>query len=348
VMFSAWRLATSRPAGFLGFTTFLQVYIFAGYICLSVGHMFLQQRAGVSGYSIISATVMIYVGKFTVSFLMFLYKGNLSAGFSSLVAPGCSRFGKLPACTLPLITGGLLAGYDALSFFSLAHFDPTTYQIFVHTRVICIGFLWQFAFRRKLSATQWLAFVLFTAAGITKSLDRNQLQEIGFHKAIGIVILQIVMSAFANISSEVLLKEMAMPTDLLNACMYFWGLVWLVIALLCTRGPGALYSELLSPVAWSKLHADPWMIGSICCMTAFGITTAYLLKELSNIVKELSGCIVMILSTILSWQLFGNSVITPRCLLGISMAVLGVGVYSTDPLRNTCKDEATPILRGKL
>merc|ERR1712072_1544303 len=107
-----------------------------------------------------SATIIIYVGKCAVSFLMFLCRSDLRAGFSSILAPGCARFGRLPACFLPLIPGGLFAAYDTLSFLSLSNLDPATYQILVQLRIVWVGILWQLAFHRNLSATQWFALLL--------------------------------------------------------------------------------------------------------------------------------------------------------------------------------------------
>jgi hypothetical protein len=87
-----------------------------------------------------------------------------------------------------------------------------------------------------------------------------------------------------------------MPIDLVNTCTYLWGMVCLTIVLLSTEGFGALYSEVLSPSAFAKLWADPWMMSAICCLSAFGILTAYFLKELSNIMAEIAGGAVLFVS----------------------------------------------------
>mmetsp|Transcript_52698 Transcript_52698/g.98860 ORF Transcript_52698/g.98860 Transcript_52698/m.98860 type:complete len:767 (+) Transcript_52698:80-2380(+) len=334
VISSAWCSLSSVRFRFLGLTTFLQVVLLLSFIAFGVGHVFVMQRAGTTGYSLISATILIYVGKCVVSFLMFLGRTDLKAGFSTLGAPGCTRFGKVPAFILPSIPGGLLAIGDCLTFLSLAHLDPVTFQIFLHMRIVFVGLSWELIFRRKLSATQWLALLIFMVAGITKGVDRVQVNGAGLHAGICIVLVKSLIGALAGVFSEVLLKEMEMPTDLVNTCTYFWGLVWLVIVMMCAGGESALYSNFLSAAAWSKLQADPWMQGAICCLTVWGIIVAYFLKELSNIAKESAQAFVIIGSTILQWLLVGNSVITMMGMMGITMALLGVCVYSTDPLQN--------------
>lgn len=336
VMFSRWRSADDMPAGFLGLTTFPQFAVLMLYIFFSVLHMFLQRHAGSTGYSVISATVLVYTGKLTVAFIMFLCRADVHEGFSALLAPGCTRFGKLPAFMLPMIPGGLLAGYDALSFVSLGDLDPATYQIMVHMRIIFVCFLWQLMFQRKLSGTQWFAILLFTTAGIQKGIDVVQVPDVRLYRGIQTVALQTLMSAFANVSSEVLLKEMPMPADLVNTCMYMWGFIWLIVAMLCHQGYGAIYSELLSPDAWARLQADSYMVGSILSLIGFGITTAYLLKLLSNIVKELSGGCVIVITCVV------QMVTSTMGILGCIMAILGIGVYGSDPLREKVKEAATP------
>jgi len=290
--------------------------------------MFLQERAGVTRYSIISVTFLVYFGKCAVSFMMFLCKGDL-------------RLGRLDTISLKshvglMITGGVLAFYDALSFLCLRKFDTATYQVLSHMRVIFVSFLWQGAFRRKLSSTQWQSLLLLIVAGITKTVARAESMDAALLVGpIWILFLQNGLCAAANVSSEALLKNMAVPTDLVNTLIYFWGLVWLVIVMLCTQGPNAFYTDVLSPVAWARLQADPCMIGSICSLIALGITTAYLLKALSCIVKEMSGAVVMIVSAILQRYLIGLSVLTSMEILGISLAVLSILLYCTDPIQET-------------
>lgn len=334
VLFSAWRSASSVPAGFLGISSAAQGAILVGYIFLSTSHGFLQHHAGSTGYPVIAATLLIYVGKIVVSLLMFLCKCDVRAGLSSLLAPGCARFGQVPAWVLPMIPGGLFACYDALSFTSLVNLDPATYQVLLYTRVIFVCFMWQVMFRRKLSTSQWLAALIFVTAGITKGFDRAQLGGSGFSIGIVIMLVQTLVSAVACILAEILLKEMRMPTDLLNTCMYLWGFVWLTVVMMCQQGYREVYYNFTSPDAWSKLQGDPWMIGSICCLIAFGIVTSYLLKELSNFVKELSRSFVLFACTALQWIIVGRSAMTTLSVLGMVLAVLGVCVYNTDPVQN--------------
>jgi len=344
-IFLWWRSGTSMQTGFLGVTTVPQVVLLLGFISCSASYGFILERAGKTGYSIISATILVYIAKCVVSSFMCFCRTDQIVGFDTLFAPGCTRFGKLPACILPVIPGGLLAGGDCLTFLGLANIDPVTFLIFMNLRTVFVGILWEMLFRRKLSATQWLALLLFMVAGITKGFDRAYAMDTsGLQAGACITIVKALIGALACVFSEVLLKEMTMPTDLVNTCTYLWGLVWLVIMMLCGGGAGTLHSNLLSAAAWSKLQGDPWMIGSICHLSVWGIISAYLLKHLSNIVKESAQAFVIVISTALQCLLIDSSVINSVGMMGMSMAVLGVCVYSIDPLENRDKPvDSNPI-----
>jgi len=127
---------------------------------------------------------------------------------------------------------------------------------------------------------------------------------------------------------------MPLHTDLVNACTYFWGLVGLICAMLCIGGFNELYSELMAPAAWVKLRTDPYMMASVGWLVVFGILCAYLLKELSNIVKEVSGAFVVITCLGVQWMIQGNSAITATGIMAMTMAFLGISTYNTDPFAN--------------
>jgi len=234
-------LAVSNTGLSLGITTLTQATIFASFVCLSVAHMFSQERAGSTQYSIISATVLVYFGKCAVSFTMFLCKGDMRVDLDS----DSGKYGKWTSIFLLMVAGGLFAGYDALSFLVLHNFDPATYQVLKHMRVVFISVLWQVVFQTKLSCTQWQALILLIVAGVTKVLGRSAVLDTATVGAtIWIMVAQCTMCAFANVYSEALLKDAAkMPTDLVNTIIYLWGLISLVMVMVCSQGPDKLNSE---------------------------------------------------------------------------------------------------------
>jgi len=321
-------------SGVLGIESGFQIAIFLAYVAFSCTHMFLQRRAGATGYSVVSATIVIYALKCLCALCMYIAKGG--RGFYALLEPtGGARFGRIPTCMLTLLPGGCLGCYDALSFLSLSALDPVTYQIVLHMRLVFIALLWQFTFRRQLTSTQWFALLLFAVASTTKGIE--QIRDFGpdVHRGLHIALFQILMAVFGNVMTECLLKEVPVATDLLNTCLYFQGLVVLLVVVCVTNGgPSAVHSTLLAPRAWKELISDPWMISSIVCMVMFGIVTAYFLRELSNLLKELSACFVIVASAFVEWVLLGASSCTMLGLQAVALAILAVGVYNAEPLES--------------
>mmetsp|Transcript_9641 Transcript_9641/g.28461 ORF Transcript_9641/g.28461 Transcript_9641/m.28461 type:complete len:537 (-) Transcript_9641:71-1681(-) len=333
------------PEGFLGIWSRFQMVTFFAYVFFACALMFLQHRAGNTSYSVMSATIIVYALKCTSSLVAHVCKGQ--GDFASLLEPtGGSYLGRIPTWLLTLVPGGCLGAYDALSFLSLASLDPVTYQIVLHLRLVLITLLWQVTFRRRLTPSHWFAILLFFMATATQGLE--QAKDLATHRGLLLVVLQIITAVGGNVMAEFVLKEVPVATDLLNACLYFEGLVVLLVMVCCTHGgPAAVYSALLAPAAWKELVADPWMVSSIVCMAIFGIVTAYFLREMTNLLKELSACFVLILSAVLEWGVLGSSSCTCSGIQAVVLVILAVGVYNAEPLENKSTQENRKQLAPK-
>ena len=57
--------------------------------------------------------------------------------------------------------------YNNLAFTNLAIFDPTTYFMFMQTRLLLTGIIYQFLFKRKLSGKQWISLLILTLGMIS-------------------------------------------------------------------------------------------------------------------------------------------------------------------------------------
>ena len=68
---------------FLGITTSFQGALFSFYCVLSCIHMFLQTRSGSTGYSVVAATVLIYVCKCVFAMRMHVVREGASMNLLS-------------------------------------------------------------------------------------------------------------------------------------------------------------------------------------------------------------------------------------------------------------------------
>jgi len=265
---------------------------------------------------------------------------------SRLWRPAGGGFGATPGGLLCLVPGTCLALYDTFSFISLAGLDPVSYQIIMHARMVFIGLTWQVAFRKTLTPIQWSALLLVLIASLTKAVD--QLSEIGV-PAVGplrTALLQCVFAVVANVTSELLLKELNMPTDLINTAQYFQGLIVLLCGLCISHGsPQALGTQVFGAEAWQRLYGDPWMASSIACLIVFGIVTAYFLRELSNVLKEIAGSGVIVVTAMVDWGVLGLSTCTPLGAEAVGLAVVALGIYNAKPLET--RKEGEKAAQGK-
>ena len=61
--------------------------------------------------------------------------------------------------------------YNNLAFTNLAIFDPTTYFMFMQTRLLMTGIIYQFLFKRKLSGKQWISLLILTLGCMIQKLN---------------------------------------------------------------------------------------------------------------------------------------------------------------------------------
>merc|ERR1719382_1046675 len=104
---------------------------------------------------------------------------------------------------------------------------------------------------------------------------------------------------------------------------------------------GAISGELIGQEALHKLAGDPWMVASILCLAGHGIAAAYFVRELSNVLKEMSGACGLVLSAAFEWGVLRNSLCTGLGIEAVLLAVLALLAYNTEPVEpaKNLKDE---------
>eukprot|EP00440_Ansanella_granifera_P011891 gb/GFBE01012923.1/.p1 GENE.gb/GFBE01012923.1/~~gb/GFBE01012923.1/.p1 ORF type:complete len:853 (+),score=166.29 gb/GFBE01012923.1/:1-2559(+) len=313
--------------GFFGITRSLQGWVFASFVFLSMMQMFLQKEAGSTRYSLVSAAILIYLARVVVSVCMCLCKGQLKKVWRL-----SEKKGGVPVYMLTMIPGAMYALYDWLSFQTQSSLDPVS-TVILRLRLVVIAVVWQVTFQKNFSAAQWLAFVACSAASSVEAFGHEMKAGRLLPWDLLSACLQVVFSVCASIVSEVLLKDCSVPTDLINACSYLQGLLVLLVAEVCTAPAGsASLDELISAPARERLLKDPRMVASMACLTAFGIVTAYFLRELSNPVKELSSCVVILFSALAQVMLSGWQDFDGRNAQAMILSVLAIGLYNIDAL----------------
>ena len=72
-----------------------------------------------------------------------------------------------------LVPAFLYCFYNNLAFTNLAIFDPTSYFMFMQTRLLMTGVIYQFLFKKKLSCKQWISLLVLTIGCMLQKLNLN-------------------------------------------------------------------------------------------------------------------------------------------------------------------------------
>lgn len=234
---------------------------------------------------------------------------------------------RLPALTLAFVPGACSACCDALSFLSLAELDPVSYQVILHLRLVLMTLLWRLVLHRQLTLARWFVLLLFTIAGATKALELE-----GANRALSLVLLQALVAAGGNAASEFLLTNLSMPSDLLDACLYFQGIMGLlVVACAVQGGPASLALAVFATDGWRELLTDQWLMGSACCLAAFGLAATRALRELPVSLKDLCTGSVVAATAAIEWGTMSAAPCTVLSLQAVVLVLLALGLYATDP-----------------
>ena len=77
-----------------------------------------------------------------------------------------------------MVPAMLYCFYNNLAFTNLAIFDPTTYFMFMQTRLLMTGVIYQFLFKKNLSGKQWISLLILTVGCMIQKLNPDLLGSI--------------------------------------------------------------------------------------------------------------------------------------------------------------------------
>jgi len=253
---------------------------------------------------------------------------------------------------LYFVPAALYCLYNNLSFVSLSYFDPTTYFMFMQTRLLLTGLIYQILFSKSLSGKQWGSLLLLTVGCMIHAggtANESQVSSHGFtatsYSAIGLGLLfiftQVLCSVFAGVYNEFLIKGKGADIDIMiqNVFMYLDSIVCNVL-LLGARGDlsSAFTSSALSSIA------NPLVIVLILNNAILGIVTSLFLKKLNSVLKAFASALELVVTAVVSWPLLGIplSLHTVTALVAICAAVV---IYAQNPVANPISSKPTDVAK---
>lgn len=330
------------------FPTKWSLAIFVTYMGLFVsqGLLVTASRMGDHTYPYNPTVVVLLTEtlKLSISASIFIYKNS----FMSLLREGAKNKVVLAFYMVP---ASLYCLYNNLAFANLASFDPTTYFMFMQTRLLLTGLIYQFLFKRPLSGKQWLSLLVLTAGCLLQKLDlfqktssvslvHGQVDDWWSLMALStgflLVMVQVCCSVFAGVYNEYIIKNLAgQEVDIMlqNVFMYLDSIVCNV-AVLGLLPSAAWSSQTLSLVSLQESLKQPYVVSIIVNNALVGIVTSLFLKNLNSIVKAFASAIELIFTAVLSFLLLAIP-LKWNTMLAVAVVSYAVVMYAQNPVKPT-------------
>jgi len=238
-------------------------------------------------------------------------------------------------------------------FFILQAVDPTTFQLLSQMKTIFTGLLFRVFLKRHLSAVQYLALVTLACGTACSQLPSGAKQH-GYKATLAagmatpvigglLSVLSSLLSACGGIYNEKLLK--GRPSTSIhwqNIQMYIWGVAFNALGAWLKDGEAMAAHGILSGFSVSA-----WAV--VLCNALNGLAISAVLKYADNIARVYAHAIAMMITMLVSTQLF-KAPITPQLVLAAILVFTSTVQYNLpkELLRGEA-DEAErlkPLMRG--
>ena len=133
-------------------------------------------------------------------------------------------------------------------------------------------------------------------------------------------LLMCTCSGFAAVYTECVLKRLRLHTQVCNAFMAAYGVLFAALGALMADGPRLAHGGLLQ--GWT-----PAVYGVVVISAAGGLLVAFFLRYLDAILKNFASTSAIVLSTAASVPLFGFALST-QWLLGAAVVVAAIVLYN--------------------
>lgn len=311
----------------LGINSVPKLSLFISYVLLWTSQSILVHLANKRGiiYNPISAVFMQDLGKLMITGILFVStEGNIFELLKNV-----KQFRIL--FLLYLIPAGLYAIYNNLTFYALSRFDPSSYFVLMQFKIVVTALLSVLVLGKVITKYQWVALFVIMFGSMLKESSAIFSGEVP-NRSIAdylVILVQLLISAFAGIYNEKLLKGVSATPNVQNVFMYVDGIICNSLALIF-RG------ELLSALSQQNLAtlASPNILAIILNFSVVGVVTGFFIKHLGNVLKTIAGALELWTVAILSALIFGYP-ITFSAAIGIAFVSFGVWLYSYDPVTSS-------------
>ncbi|KAB1207640.1 CMP-sialic acid transporter 4 [Morella rubra] len=216
---------------------------------------------------------------------------------------------------------------NLLQYYIFAYVDAPGYQILKNLNIISTGVLYRIILKKKLSETQWAAFILLCAGCTTAQLKSNsdRVLQTPFQGWV-MAIVMALLSGFAGVYTEAIIKKRpSRNINVQNFWLYVFGMIFNALAILvqdfdAVLNKGFFHGYSLITVLMIVNHA------------LSGIAVSMVMKYADNIVKVYSTSVAMLLTAVVSVFLFGFN-LSLAFFLGSTVVSVAVYLHSIGKMR---------------
>ncbi|XP_042746585.1 probable UDP-sugar transporter protein SLC35A4 [Lagopus leucura] len=201
--------------------------------------------------------------------------------------------------------------------------DPSTYQILSNLKIVSTALLYSLFLRQRLRARQWLALCLLMAAGVSYSCGglrdprgSGSPSAMQLHiTLVGLLLILVycLISGLSAVYTEAILKTQALPLNLQNLFLYFFGvLVNLVGHFWSSTEKGFLEGF------------SSWVLVIVVSQALNGLIMSVVMKHSSNITRLFVISCSILVNALLSVALFNLQL---TLLFFIAVLCIGLAVH---------------------
>lgn len=221
--------------------------------------------------------------------------------------------------------------HNNVLFLTLTYVDTSTHQIMGNLKIVTTGILFRTFLKRKLSKLQWMAIMLLTIGTTVSQVKGCGETNCGSLLAAPIQgyllgILSACLSALAGVYTEYLMKKNQDSLYWQNMQLYAFGVLF-NIARLTVEDVRAGFSN---GCWWNRLFNGydfvTWLV--VLNLSCTGLLVSWVMKYADTIVKVYATSMAMLLTMVVSIQLF-NLKPTLQLFLGILVCCMSLQLYYT-------------------
>eukprot|EP00048_Salpingoeca_helianthica_P021396 m.12055 g.12055 ORF g.12055 m.12055 type:complete len:319 (+) comp5939_c0_seq1:45-1001(+) len=259
-------------------------------------------------------------------FLVFIQERGIVAGLKHMQR---EIFDKPRTTAKLLVPAGLYTFQNTLIVLAVGLLDAATFQLTYQLKVLTTALFSVFLLGKRLSKWQWMALVLLTL-GIAliqmpsntsaKETDDSESSVFAQFAGLLMVITACFSSGFAGVYFEKMLKGETSGIWIMNIVLGAYGTLLGTAAL--AWSDGAVVRERGFFVGYTN-----YAVAGVLLQAFGGLVVAVVVKYADNILKGFATSISIIISCIVSIQLFGF-VVTSMFALGALMVIGATFLYS--------------------